>query len=427
MSFQTASAILRGRWLIDQSWTESNLPLILQMAEGKAVDFGEEKNEAQEPVRMSSRANAAAYKVGYFTDLSKLPDGSIAVLDIVGPVTKYGDLCSYGSVDHATTISRLANSPNVSGIVLNIDSPGGQVDGTSMLADAISAAAGKKPVVALIDDGMAASAAMWIASAASEIYVSQKTDMVGSIGVYSTIADWYAYAKSQGLPVRDVYAPQSTDKNGSYRAAIDGNDTPLKNELSVIADEFIKTIRQNRAGKLTSDQWTTGAMFYASQAKKIGLIDGIKSFDQVAGRMNSLIKERQQKSNSLKMNYQKTFAAAQIAAGEAPEQINEGLWFTESQVASMEVAFTNHESVQQLQKTELTSLRDEVSGLKESATAKDAEIAALKLENDQLKNSAAPIGQTTKKGTDNFGSATEAWPLTSVDAEADKQRLFLNS
>lgn len=397
------------------------------MAEGKAVDFGGEKNEAQEPVRMSTRANAAAYKVGYFTDLSKLPDGSIAVLDIVGPVTKYGDLCSYGSVDHATTISRLANSPNVSGIVLNIDSPGGQVDGTSMLADAISAAAGKKPVVALIDDGMAASAAMWIASAASEIYVSQKTDMVGSIGVYSTIADWYAYAKSQGLPVRDVYAPQSTDKNGSYRAAIDGNDTPLKNELSVIADEFIKTIRQNRAGKLTSDQWTTGAMFYASQAKKIGLIDGIKSFDQVAGRMNSLIKERQQKSNSLKMNYQKTFAAAQIAAGEAPEQINEGLWFTESQVASMEVAFSNHESVQQLQKTELTSLRDEVSGLKESATAKDAEIAALKLENDQLKNSAAPIGQTTKKGTDNLGSATDAWPLTSVDAEADKQRVFLNS
>jgi ClpP class serine protease len=52
----------------------------------------------------------------------------------------------------------------------------------------------------MIDDGIAASAAMWIASAAShEIYTTQKTDMVGSIGVYTTVADWYGYFAKEGF------------------------------------------------------------------------------------------------------------------------------------------------------------------------------------------------------------------------------------
>jgi protease-4 len=61
------------------------------------------------------------------------------------------------------------------------------------LSDAILEARKQKPVVAIIDDGIAASAAMWIASAASEIYLTKKTDQVGSIGVYTTLADWYSY------------------------------------------------------------------------------------------------------------------------------------------------------------------------------------------------------------------------------------------
>lgn len=429
MSFKTASAILRGRWLIDRSWTEANLPLILQLAEGRRVELGgDQKDERAAATQIPNRMGAAAYQVNYFSDLSRLPEGSIAVLDIVGPVTKYGDLCSYGSVDHTQTIGRLAAHPNIAGIILNIDSPGGQVDGTSMLATAVKAAGQRKPVIALVDDGIAASAAMWIASAAGELYVSQKTDMVGSIGVYSTIADWYAYAQSQGLPVKDVYAPQSTDKNGSYRAAIQGNEEPLKKELAVIAEEFIQTIRTNRGARLTSEEWTSGGMFYAPQAKKMGLIDGIKSFDQVIGRMNSMIRDRQQKNQNNFSMYEKTFAAAQIAAGEAPEEMNEGMWFTQAQVANIEVELRNGADAVALQATTIQQLTDQATAHENTIQDQATEIISLKSEIESLKGApAGGISQTAKTDTDNLGSASEEeWPMTSVDREAARLRAFVN-
>ncbi|MDH7463980.1 S49 family peptidase [Chitinophagaceae bacterium 26-R-25] len=289
MSFKTVSAILRGRWLIDKSYAGANVPMAIRLMQGEAVDFGEEKNSDLEPQPMISYAGAA-YSVQPYSNINNLPDNSIAVVTMAGPMLKYGDMCSYGMTEYAAIMSKLGNAGNVSGIIIDIDSPGGQADGTALLSDTISRVKQRKPVISLINDGMAASAGYWIASSGTEVYVTQPTDQVGSIGVYTTIADWNAhYQEYFKLPVMDIYAPQSTDKNKDYKDAINGDDTAIKEDLSVLAQQFINTVKKNRAGKLTSDVWSTGKMFYAKDAQKIGLIDGIKSFDQVIARMNQLI------------------------------------------------------------------------------------------------------------------------------------------
>jgi protease IV len=288
MSFSTISAVLRGRWLIDKNFAQANLPIAFRLMNGERVDFGNEKNEEVEPVALHTKM-ASAYAVNYYSDLSRLPQGSIAVVNLAGPLLKYGDMCSWGMIDYAALINRLSNAGNVSGIILNIDSPGGQADGTAMLADTITKARQKKPVVAIIDDGMAASAAMWIASAANEIYVTQPTDMVGSVGVYTSIADWNAhYLDYFKLPVKDIYAPQSTDKNNDYIQALAGDESLIKADLKVLADQFINIVKRNRGSKINGSDWTTGKMFYAKDAIKQGLIDGIKSFEQVIKRVNDL-------------------------------------------------------------------------------------------------------------------------------------------
>ena len=290
MSFSTISAILRGRWLLDTNWTQAHLPLVFKMLKGDQVDLGNQKDKSTNASKKDTYAGTA-YGVSFYTDLSKLPSESIAVVSITGPLMKQGDMCSWGMVDYTALINRLGANGNVAGIILDIDSPGGQADGTAMTADSITNAKQRKPVISVIQDGMAASAGYWIASAADELYVTQGTDMVGSVGVYTTIADWNAHYQDHfKLPVKEIYAPQSTDKNKDYREALAGNDELVKSDLKVLADQFINTVKRNRGARIQSNDWTTGKMFYANEAKKNGLIDGVRSFDQVIKRMNDLIK-----------------------------------------------------------------------------------------------------------------------------------------
>jgi protease-4 len=430
VSFKTASAILRGRWLIDKSWAQQHLPLVLRMAKGEQIDFGMSKDESTAPIVLSHKA-ASVYGVNYYTDLSRLPSGSIAMIDVTGPVTKYGDVCSYGSVDHVATLSRLSAAPNVDAIIINIDSPGGEAAGTQMLADAVKAAGTKKPVVALIDDGMAASAAMWVASAANEIYTTKKTDWVGSIGVYTTVADWYGYFESEGLKVRDIYAPQSTDKNFDYREALKDppNDEPIKQDLAVLAEQFISTIKTNRSGKLTSDDWQGGKMYFSKEAAKIGLTDGQKTFDQVIRRVNTLIQQKQN-SNSNTMAFEKTLSAAKA---ESFEVVDGGFLVEEAHLNSIEAALDAAAKSAALLETQTelaAAAKAELAKANEKVAALETENATLLAENERLAKQDAAKPSTTGVDTDpkNANEKT-GWAKfeTSYDAEMQRLKALQNS
>lgn len=289
MSLRLLFSIFRNNWLIDKGFAEASLPYIFQFLGGSPVNLGHLKEQASSPALKAG--TSAVYSVSCGSDISKMADNSIAYIPITGPLLKYPTMCAWGMTDYTALIHRIANARNVAAILLSIDSPGGEADGTATLADAIIMTKQQKPVVAVVENGMAASAAYWIASAAQELYVTQPSDQVGSVGVYTTIADWQThYQEYFKLPVRDIYAPQSTEKNLPIRDAILNKDELIKIQLEVIADQFIRAVRRNRAGKLTSDQFTAGALFYARDAQGIGLIDGVKSLDQVYSRIQTLIK-----------------------------------------------------------------------------------------------------------------------------------------
>lgn len=416
MSFKTASAILRGKWLIDPTWAAAHMPLVAKMMRGETVDFGFKREELPQARLHTSRKAGAIYEVGYHTDLSRLPSGSIAMLTIAGPVTKYGDECSYGSVDHIRTISRLAASENVRGIILNIDSPGGEASGTSALAECIRNATKHKPVIGVVDDGIAASAAMWIISACTEIYVTKRTDSVGSIGAYQTIADWYGYFKEQGLNVRDVYAPQSTEKNIEYREAIKGNDELLEADLKLLVDDFQATIRTNRGGKIKSEEWVKGKMFPAKEATRIGLIDGIKTMDQVVKRMDQLIASTPSNSsilNTNKMSLVKTLTAAKATAEDfktviAGASIEEGgILVQASHLQAIEAAITNAEAAAATANENVTTANAAKKVAEDSLATANATIAsqatritALETENANLKKGPAAEMTSTSKEKD---------------------------
>lgn len=441
MSFKTMSAILRHQWLISPVYAQQHLGLAIRLANGEHVDFGMEKDESTEPVLLMAAGGpmcAAVYGVRPSTNLAQFQPGTIAQVDIIGPVLKYGDECSWGLTDQAALINKLAQNGNIAAIILNVDSPGGQASGTQQMADAILDAKKMKPVVGFIDDGMAASAAMWFISACTEIYVTKKTDEVGSIGVYMTLADWYAHAASKGLPVRDIYAPQSTDKNASYREALAGNDEPLKAELADLADAFINAIKTNRAGKLTSDEWASGAMFNAKKAIKIGLIDGIKSYTQTINRTQQLINTRQSQNTYNMTAFAKFMAAAgitEISVVDGGFQVSEEtLNAVENKLTENETAITGHQAAIDAKDAIIAERDAAIQALEnpgtftEQLTAKDATIADLQAQiatKDariaELENKpAAAFAQPTKDGGDHANTATTANKFrTSYDAEME--------
>ncbi len=112
--------------------------------------------------------------------------GGVAVVPITGPIFRYANMFTEisGATSTqilATDIQRALDDPKVKSIVLNIDSPGGVASGINELAEMIYAGRDRKRIVAYIG-GIGASAAYWVASAASEIVIDEAS-LAGSIGV----------------------------------------------------------------------------------------------------------------------------------------------------------------------------------------------------------------------------------------------------
>lgn len=301
MSFSTASAILRGKWLIEPTYAKAQLPLVMQMIKRMAaVDQSaayRDRLEYKPKTGLGRKFNYAGvsssdvYSCNPYTSTDRLPYNSIAMIDILGPILKYGDFCTYGTVEYNDLMIRLANSERVKGILLNIDSGGGMVDGTGLFSDTIREVIKVKPVLSVIQDGMAGSAAEWIASSTQETYVTRSTCQVGSIGAYCTIYDFAGWFEDNGIKVHEIYAPQSIDKNKDYKDAIKGDYSLIESELKFTVEDFVSAVKKGRGARLKSagDEPFTGKMYYGAQALKLGLIDGIKPFAGVIKRMEELI------------------------------------------------------------------------------------------------------------------------------------------
>ena len=167
----------------------------------------------------------------------------VAIIPVTGPLFRYANLftmisgaSSYELIARDFTTA-LENS-QIKGIILDIDSPGGEVNGVSELSNMVFAARGKKPVVAYAS-GDAASGAYWIASAADEIVVSE-TSALGSIGVVGM------YQGKSGKSAEAVEIVSSQSPHKRLDPTTDDGRNRLQIRIDSMADVFIETIARNR-------------------------------------------------------------------------------------------------------------------------------------------------------------------------------------
>lgn len=208
----------------------------------------------------------------------------IAVIEIHGTLVRrtagldpVSGLLSYESIS-AQLDDALAN-PSVQGIVLSVDSAGGEAGGVFDLADRIFAARAQKPIWAIADD-MAFSAAYAIASSAERVWIT-RTGGVGSIGVIALHVDQSARDATDGLVVTPIYAGARKNDLSPHQPLADRARSDLQAEVDRLYGMFLSTVARNRQLDVQAVRDTEAGLLYADDALKDGLADGISSPQEV--------------------------------------------------------------------------------------------------------------------------------------------------
>ena len=219
-------------------------------------------------------------------------EGNIAIIEVSGVIGHRLSLMTETSGAIGTeTIERALeaalSSPQVEGILLDIDSGGGAVVNVPELADAIASAKFEKPVVAFTSSVMG-SAAYWIGCGADMI-VSTGSAVVGSIGVYSAFIDQSKAFEQAGLKT-EIF------KTGTFKGMgiaglplTDEQKELLQDRVEEIFTDFTASVLFNRDVPNSALQ---GQTFQGSEAKELGLVDVIGGIDVAMAELQDIITAR---------------------------------------------------------------------------------------------------------------------------------------
>ncbi len=406
--YVTLSYILRSKWFINPQYAEAYYPAIFQMMQNVQAGAWDDDETKDETPKVSNSAIYAISEFGEAAPPEAAPEGSVALINMVGAITKY-DYCGAAGVNTKTNLfDRAMANPNVKGIILRIDSGGGDGDATEVLANKIHQAS--KPVIAFVD-GMAASAAYKIIAGASHIMLSGQSTEVGSIGAYVGFTNYEKYYEKLGIEVKRIYAPQSTLKNKPWEDALKGDDKAMKEYLKEYVQFFIDDVARMRADKLTADDRIfKGDMFFANEAINIGLADSIGSMDSAVSLIDSLTTTTQSQTHNMKklsitagLTALAAFFGLEAGKDHEVEPTAEQLATLNNQVAENATLKTD---VQRLT-NELNAANTKASGLENQLADLNTKISEKDAEIKRLGDVAAGAAGAGGNGTPEVGTKSE--------------------
>lgn len=227
---------------------------------------------------------------------------TIAVIPVIGTLTQrveqIGSASTRSTSAVAAEVLAAAAEPKVDAIVLEVDSPGGEVFGVPEAWTAIRTAAGIKPVVASVNSA-AGSAAYYLASAATEMLVTP-SGMVGSIGVYALHVDMSKSIEAAGEKWTFISAgkykvegnpaePLGDEARGAFQAEIDRYYAMFVRDVARGRGVGVDTVR-NGFGE--------GRMVGAKAAVEERMADQVGTFDEAIRRAAHLGRERRRETAS---------------------------------------------------------------------------------------------------------------------------------
>lgn len=291
------AAILAHPWAIMPDRLEAMVEVVSRRFDGIRLDRAEIDSIKGERVYngtlnyFSSDGSPSAYDATAQNSNSGGP-GLIAVINVMGVIAQHASQVDDVSGAGGTSTERVANSfraaisdPSVKAIILNVDSPGGNVNGVQALADEIFKARGTKPVIAQANS-LIASAAYWIASQADEIVMTPGAN-VGSIGVYGLHKDVSAAAAAEGVKFTFVSAGKYKVEGNPYEPLTDEAKAAMQDPVDAYYSDFVGAVARGRgvAANDVINGFGEGRVVKDKQAVKMGMADRIGTLDETIKRV----------------------------------------------------------------------------------------------------------------------------------------------
>ena len=219
----------------------------------------------------------------------------IAVIPIHGTLVKRSlgleaasGLTSYGEI--AAMLDSALADPQVSGILLDIDSPGGEASGSFELARRVREVAAIKPVWAVANDA-AYSAAYAIAASAQRLLVTE-TGGVGSIGVIALHVDQSIKDANDGYRYTAITAGAHKNDYSPHEPLSDSAKTELQSEVDRLYAIFIEHVAAMRGLKLDAVRATEAGLYFGGNAVAQGLADGVQTLDATLNQFHQFLNAR---------------------------------------------------------------------------------------------------------------------------------------
>ncbi|MFC7422064.1 S49 family peptidase [Iodobacter arcticus] len=224
----------------------------------------------------------------------------IAIIPIYGTLVRrsMGLEAASGLLSYAEIAARLdaaMSDPQIQGILLDIDSSGGEAGGVFELAQQIRLASQVKPIWAHANDS-AYSAAYALAAAASRLTLSA-TAGVGSIGVIALHVDQSLKDAQDGLKYTALYAGHHKNDFTPHAPLSPHAASALQAEVERIYSLFIHQMATMRALDSEVIRATEAGLYFGQDAVAAGLADAVLSFDQLLIDFENSLSATQKLSN----------------------------------------------------------------------------------------------------------------------------------
>lgn len=217
---------------------------------------------------------------------------SVAVIPVTGVLeartTLMGELLGMTSYERIGYVfDAMMNDETVSGIILDVASPGGMVYGAQELADKIFQARGRKPIVAVANP-MAASGAYWLAAAADRVVVTPSGD-VGSVGVIAEHVDMSQAYDREGAKVtiiRSQKAPFKGETNDANPLTDEARQN-MQARADAIHSKFVADLARFRGVSVdyVNENFGKGRIVDAKSAMAAGMVDRVGTLQEIIGKM----------------------------------------------------------------------------------------------------------------------------------------------
>lgn len=285
MTARVLSKIASTPWAMDRD----ALAVVVDIAARAAVDEAA-LNEWKARVGPSRDALATRQETQLSGSARARTRDGVAIVPVSGPIFRYANMMTdfSGATSLATFAADLqlaADASGVRAIMIEIDSPGGEVTGMAEAAALIRSIAARKPVVAYTE-GQMASAAYQIGAAAREIVVAP-TAILGSLGVVMTMTDRRDADARAGVQRHEFVSSQTPGKRPQPNS--DAGRAALQSIVDSLADEYLADVAQSRGVTVEAliEATRGGGQIIGREAVRSGLADRIGGYEETLTRLAS--------------------------------------------------------------------------------------------------------------------------------------------